>query len=80
MSALPKTDSISELAKFWDTHDVTDFGEELEEVREPVFASALLTVQLSPPDAEALHALALKRRVSDSELVCQWVREHVHAR
>jgi hypothetical protein len=36
-SKLPKTDSIQELAQFWDTHDLTDFEDELEEVREPVF-------------------------------------------
>ncbi|MEK7832443.1 MAG: hypothetical protein AAB401_15235 [Acidobacteriota bacterium] len=32
-----QTDSIQELAQFWDTHDLTDFEEELEEVLEPVF-------------------------------------------
>lgn len=37
---LPKTDSIQELAQFWDTHDLTDFEVELEEVTEPVFESA----------------------------------------
>jgi hypothetical protein len=35
---LPKTDSILKLAEFWDTHDLTDFEDELEEVTEPVFA------------------------------------------
>ena len=35
---LPNTDSVEELARFWDTHDVTDFEDELEEVTEPVFA------------------------------------------
>ena len=30
---IPKTDSIQELAHFWDTHDLTDFEDELEEVR-----------------------------------------------
>ena len=34
---LPKIDSVEELAEFWDTHDLTDFEEELEEVTEPVF-------------------------------------------
>ena len=28
---LPDTDSIEELAKFWDTHDLTDFKDDLEE-------------------------------------------------
>jgi hypothetical protein len=35
--SLPQTDSIQELAQFWDTHDVTEFEDELEEVTEPVF-------------------------------------------
>ena len=34
---LPTTDSIEELALFWDTHNLTDFEDELEEVTEPVF-------------------------------------------
>ncbi|HEY2252640.1 MAG TPA: hypothetical protein VGH74_16315 [Planctomycetaceae bacterium] len=34
---LPKPDSIQELAKFWDNHDVTDFEANLEEVAEPIF-------------------------------------------
>ena len=34
---LPHTDSIRELAAFWDEHDLTDFEEELQEVSEPVF-------------------------------------------
>ena len=32
-----QTDSIEELARFWDTHDLTDFADELEEVKESVF-------------------------------------------
>jgi len=35
---LPKTDSIRELAEFWDSHDVTDFADELVEAGERVFA------------------------------------------
>ena len=29
-ASIPQTDSIEELAKFWDTHDVTDFEDALE--------------------------------------------------
>jgi hypothetical protein len=36
-NSMPQTDSIQELARFWDTHDLTDFEDELEEVTEPVF-------------------------------------------
>jgi hypothetical protein len=34
---IPETDSIQGLAKFWDTHDLADFEDQLEEVVEPVF-------------------------------------------
>jgi len=34
---LPRMDSIHELAQFWDTRDLTDFADELEEIIEPVF-------------------------------------------
>jgi len=36
-SKLPKTDSIQKLAEFWDSHDLTDFEDELETVDGPVF-------------------------------------------
>ena len=32
--SIPKSDSIQELARFWDTHDLTDFEEELAAVNE----------------------------------------------
>ena len=44
---IPQTDSIQELADFWDTHDLTDFEDELEEVTEPVFELAA-SVRLHP--------------------------------
>jgi hypothetical protein len=34
---IPSAESVEGLAKFWDTHDVTDFEDDLEEVTEPVF-------------------------------------------
>ena len=37
MGEIPRIESIEELAEFWDTHDLTDFGEDLEEVEGPVF-------------------------------------------
>ena len=38
---IPQTDSIQELADFWDTHDLTDFEDELEEVSESVFDTSV---------------------------------------
>ena len=34
---IPSTDSVQDLARFWDKHDLTDFEDMLEEVPDPVF-------------------------------------------
>lgn len=37
MSKIPQICSVEELAEFWDAHDITEFEDGLEEVREPIF-------------------------------------------
>jgi hypothetical protein len=75
---IPKTDSIQELAHFWDTYDLTDFEDELEEVDEPVFElSAQLLVALAPGELETLNALAQSRGISPENLIREWVVEHI---
>ena len=77
---LPKTDSIRELADFWDTHDVTEFEAELEEVTERVFERDTdITIRLPADDANAVHALARSRGIGDSELIREWVLSRLHA-
>ena len=71
---LPRTDSIQKLARFWDTHDLTDFEEELEEVTEPVFAeSAPIRVRLQANEADAVREIAAAKGVSKEELVREWI-------
>jgi CopG antitoxin of type II toxin-antitoxin system len=73
-SKLPKTDSIQKLAKFWDTHDLTDFEEELDELTEPVFVgSNAIKVPLESPEAEAVEQMAQAKGVSREELIRTWV-------
>ena len=58
---LPQIDSIEGLARFWDTHDLTDFEGDLEELREPVFVRAegrVLTVSLKASEAQRLKRIA----------------------
>jgi hypothetical protein len=77
---LPQTDSIQELAEFWDMHDVTDYEEELAEVREPVFVSgADIVVQLETDAAQAVRDLAASRGVPEAALIREWVLERIHA-
>jgi predicted DNA binding CopG/RHH family protein len=73
---LPKTDSIRELARFWDSHDLTDFADELEEVREPVFAEdASIRLKLPSRNTRAVRRIAESKGISEAELVRQWVLE-----
>ena len=77
---IPQTDSIQELAHFWDTHDLTDFEDELEGVSEPVFELLpQLSVPLNPKELEALRALAKSRNISPVDLIREWVLEHIEA-
>jgi hypothetical protein len=75
---IPQTDSIQELARFWDTHDLTDFEDELEEITEPVFErEAVVKVQLGPEQIEALNEVARSRGVGSADLIREWVLEKI---
>ena len=76
---MPQTDSIKELARFWDTHDLTDFEDQLEEVSERVFErEAVVKVQLEPEEIEALDEIAKSRGVASGDLIREWVLEKIH--
>ena len=78
--SLPQTDSIQELAKFWDSHDLTDFKDELEEVTEPVFERAsAITLHLQTDEAKTVHELAKSKGLADEQLIREWVLEKIHA-
>ena len=77
---LPQSDSIQELAQFWDTHDVTDFEDDLEEVTEAVFdRETTVTIQLSSEDGVIVNELAKAKGLNDAELIREWVVEKVHS-
>jgi predicted DNA binding CopG/RHH family protein len=77
---IPQTDSIRELARFWDTHDLTDFEDELEEVTEPVFErETLVRIRLPQNEFETIKEIAKSRGVEYTELIRQWVSEKVEA-
>ena len=79
---IPQTDSIEELARFWDTHDVTEFEEQLEEVPEPVFQrkpDAVLTIRLRPQEVEAVNLIATARGLEQTALLREWVLEKLHS-
>ena len=80
-SKLPQTDSIEKLSEFWDTHDSTDFDDELEEVAEPVFVRGTsIKVPLEPGEVEAVERMANAKGVSREELIRAWVMQKLARR
>lgn len=78
---IPSTDSIEEFARFWETHDATDFENEVEEVTEPVFVRkprTLMTLRLEPQEIEAIEKIAKNRGMDWSDLLREWVLEKIH--
>ncbi len=73
---IPTTDSIHELAAFWQRHDVTDFEHELEEVPAPVFQRAYVVgVPLTGDEHQAIRDAAATRGVDEAALIHEWVKE-----
>lgn len=78
---LPKTDSIQKLGEFWDTHDVTEFESELEEVAKPVFIRARSSLAISVPldrrEVKAVEQLARAKGIAIEQLLRAWVLDRL---
>jgi predicted DNA binding CopG/RHH family protein len=77
---IPQTDSIEELARFWDSHDLTDFEDELEEVTTPVFVRPTdqISIRLEPDELEAVEQIARAEGQELRSLIHDWVVEKLH--
>jgi len=77
---IPPMDSIEELARFWDSHSLTEFEDQLEEVDEVVFqrGSENVTVRLRPDEVEAVKKVAEKEGVEYTSLLHDWILEKLH--
>ncbi|NER21426.1 MAG: hypothetical protein F6J96_12100 [Symploca sp. SIO1C2] len=75
---IPQTDSIQELAEFWDTHDLTDFEQQLEEVTEPIFeGKAVVQIYLQPQEMAVVKDVAQSQGINYVDLIREWVLEKV---
>ncbi|QTA80186.1 Toxin-antitoxin system, antitoxin component, CopG-like [Desulfonema limicola] len=80
IKTIPKTDSIKELEQFWDTHDLTDYEDQLEEVADTVFESKnTIRIDLDVDEAETIKRIALKKGIPYQILVKEWVLDKVRA-
>ncbi len=76
MTKIPRTDSIQELAAFWQDHEITDFEDELEEVVGRAFDRAhVVAVPLTGDERQAIRHAAAARGVAEADLIREWVRE-----
>lgn len=77
---IPNTDSIHEMAEFWDNHELTDYTEALEEVPGKVFEHCIsMHVNLETNEFESIEQIARQKGLSDSDLVHEWIREKLRA-
>ncbi len=78
-SRIPRFASREEEARFWDTHDIADYRDELEPVRAR-FARRLsegITIRLDPETLEELRSLARERGIGPTTLARMWILEHL---
>jgi CopG antitoxin of type II toxin-antitoxin system len=81
---IPHNASREELAKFWDTHDFTDYLDELKPIKVK-FAKKLseeklsegVTVRLDAETLEKLETQAKKKRLGTTTLIRMWLLEHL---
>jgi len=78
---IPDTDSIKELAHFWDTHDLTDYEDEMQEVTDLLVERPLgvvLRIRLDPQEAQVVETLAKAKGKDELALVRDWVLQRIH--
>jgi hypothetical protein len=76
---IPNTDSIKELAQFWDSHDITEYIDEVEDVTEPVFEHGKdVLVHLDKDEVITIEKIARDKGVTEIDLLREWIREKLH--
>jgi predicted DNA binding CopG/RHH family protein len=79
---IPKFDSIVDLARFWDTHDLTEFEDQLVNVHKPVFErkrETMIPVRLRRQEIEQVKRVAKTRKIREATLLREWVREKLRS-
>lgn len=77
--SIPEFKSREEEAKFFDTHDMTDYQNEFKTVRAR-FADNLskgITIRLDPKTLSELRSHAKKKGIGPTTLARMWVLEHL---
>jgi len=79
---MPNSDSIHELAQFWDAHDLTEFEDQLEEVTAPLFerkSETVIRVHFQRQEFDLLRQMAKAQGIDFATLIRLWVLERLAA-
>jgi hypothetical protein len=77
---VPRTKSIKKLAEFWQSHDFTDFEDQMVRVKGPLFeGETVVAVRLEPAEARTIKGIAKSKRVKESDLIREWIREKIRS-
>lgn len=76
---LPHFESLDELVEFWETHDFTDYMDQMEEVDLDSLPTqpATLPIKLDPEPLAKLTQIAVRRGVTPSSLIQSWIEERL---
>lgn len=76
---IPDFANREEMAKFWDTHDVSDYWDELKPVKVRVAKrlSEGLNIRLDPDTLAQLRAQAAEKGIGPTTLARMWILEQV---
>ena len=73
---LPEWGSDEAIARFWDTHDISDYWDELEVADDVKFVKPrkeVVSIRLEPIHVKQLKAMARKTGIGYSLLIRRWV-------
>ena len=77
---IPEFKTIKEMATFWDSHDITDFEDQLIEVKEPIFEkmkSGIISFVLDSEQYDKLKKIADQKKLNTISLLNKWVIKQI---
>jgi len=80
MGRIPDFKSDKEAAEFWDTHDLTDFEDELELAEDVVFVkpeTQTISIRMDRKLVNRLKVIAARKGIGYSPLIRMWIIERL---
>lgn len=79
---IPEFKSIQEEANFWDTHDITDFLDEIKPIKAvytPSEKKEVMAIRMAPSLKKQIEEIARGYDISSSSLIRMWIVDRLRA-